>query len=282
MSAPLVEVVQDCAADHSVLLLPGLGGGTDQWQFLLPRLTSLAVNVGVGPSFVDSRDRDGKAWTVERLANAIRQELGERRWGNVVLVAHSVSAFVAMEIAASGNGNMAAVVLLNGNLATAVDLLDAPLRTLRRRPATSLTALRLFLLLSVPVPCFVKRFVAAHRALSSVILRGLVAPNGLANRDVREVLLLQPSKPRVLEALYVNRRYKHRLGEVLARIAGPVVMMTGDHDRLAPAKDLSGFSDLLANSTSEVLQGVGHATPVEDPASAARAIEHLLAARRKR
>jgi pimeloyl-ACP methyl ester carboxylesterase len=59
-------------------------------------------------------------------------------------------------------------------------------------------------------------------------------------------------------------------------------MMTGDHDRLAPAKDLSRFSDLLANSTSEVLQGVGHATPVEDPASAARAIEHLLAARRKR
>jgi pimeloyl-ACP methyl ester carboxylesterase len=71
----------------------------------------------------------------------------------------------------------------------------------------------------------------------------------------------------------VNESYEDQLGRVL----GPVHLLWGAEDRDVPVSVAEAAGALLADSTLEVLPGVGHLVPTQAPEALRRAITEARA-----
>lgn len=69
----------------------------------------------------------------------------------------------------------------------------------------------------------------------------------------------------------------HSVGRHLGRVTVPTIVVTGSHDVLVDPRNSQVIARLLPGAELEVLEGVGHAIPAQDPEVVLRALERVWA-----
>lgn len=277
-NVPLVEFASERQnSDCLVLFLAGLTGSKAQWDLVVGVLDTGKSDVAYGAPIMPNQALDGARPEVVVLADRIAAQVRTRHYTSVVLAAHSVGSFVALAIARQLPVT-SAVVLVNGGLTTVAEFLDAPARTFARRPRTCLTALKLFVLAGAPAPGRLKRSIAASERLSRLMLGGLVSGAAVDSGPKRESLIVGGGGFDVFKALWWNRHHWPEFLGYAKRIEPPVRILAGDRDPMATVADSNAMAALLPDATVTVLDGVGHAAPLETADGVAHSIEEFVPA----
>jgi pimeloyl-ACP methyl ester carboxylesterase len=268
----------DSTGPALVLFLAGLTGNMSQWDLVLPRLRSLPADLAYGAPILPHPVFEGTKPTITGLANALCEELRCENRQEVVVVAHSVGAFVALAVARLLPDVIKEVILINGGLTSVARFLDNPVRELVSRPRTCLSALRLFALVATPAPSVVKRAIVKSEKSSRVLLGGLVSNAALDSEEQRRSLVETAGKPEVLRALWDNRHYWQEFLGYARQVQPRVLFLIGDQDPMSGERDTEAMAGLLRNARIRILPGVGHAAPLETADAVAAAIRESVAA----
>lgn len=262
--SPILQLVSSASVGAPlVLFLPGLSGNTSQWDLVLPKLAESHVAVAYGapilpnPAFGDSRP------TVTGLAKLLAEEIEKIGCPSVIVVAHSVGAFVALALCRLLPQVVVSVVIINGGLATVGRFLDRPAAEMLRNPKTCLNALRLFALAGSPAPDRLKRAVLSHPRLGRMLLGSLVGEQTLASEEQRASIAESAGSFDVLRALWDNRHHWPELQSYAGTISTRVVFVVGDQDPMSSEADTRVMASLLSNAEVLVSHGAGHLAPVE-------------------
>jgi len=259
-----------------ILLLPGLGGNSSQWEPVLRQLRDVSADLAYGAPLLPHPAFDGRAPTVTELARAFAGELRQEKRSDVVLVAHSVGTFVALDIARMLPDVVRQVIVINGGLTSVAKFLDRPIRELVKRPRTCLSALRLFALVSTPTPAALRRAIIKRERVSRAVLGGLVSNAILGSEDRRRSLMDNSGTPEVLRVLWINRHHWREFCAYASQIESEVVFLAGDQDPMSGEQDTAEMAGLLPNARIRLLHGVGHAAPLETAEAVAEAIRESV------
>jgi pimeloyl-ACP methyl ester carboxylesterase len=260
-----------------ILFLSGLTGNTSQWSLVLPQLRTLPAELAYGaPILPHTALRNAKP-TVTGLAGAFREQLqNENR--EVVVVAHSVGAFLALDLARMLPDTIKKVILVNGGLTSVARFLDHPVHEMVTRPKTCFTALRLFALVATPTPDAVQRAIVRSERSSRALMRGLVSDTALHSEEQRSNLVEASGNPEILQALWTNRHHWQEFLGYADQVKASVLFQVGGQDPIAGERDTRAMAALLRNAhvQIQVLPGVGHAAPLEAPEAVATGIRESL------
>jgi pimeloyl-ACP methyl ester carboxylesterase len=259
-----------------VLFLPGLSGNLSQWKLVIPQIADMPVDLAYGlPILPNPALNHGKP-TVTAIARLTADELRRGKWKEVVIVSHSVGAFVALGIARILPEMVKDVILVNGGLAGVAQFLDHPAHELVTQPRTSLGALRLFVLVATPTPPAVKNAIAKSEKASRLVLRGLVSDAALESTEQRRILMDESATPRVLRSLWDNRHHWQEFKGYAGEIRSKVLFLAGSRDSIGGELGAQEMMALLPNAEMQVLPGVGHAAPLETTGTVAKAIRKVM------
>jgi pimeloyl-ACP methyl ester carboxylesterase len=280
---PLIALLDGAGAAprrELVLFVGGLSGNDRQWDGVIPLLRAACeVDVGYGPGALTHPALRGTRPTVVRLARAIAEQLRARPERSTVLVSHSVGAFIALAIAREIPAAVRSVVIVNGGLTSVGRFIDSPLRQLALHPRECLGFMRLFAMVSVPLPRAAKRAIARNRSLSRLLVGHLVSDGALATDERRSSLLENAGSGRVLRLLEDNRHHWPEFAGYAGEIEVPCVFVVGDRDPMTTIEDTDEMAAMLPQAQIEILRGIGHAAPLEAPELVAETICRQLPAR---
>ncbi|MBS0558518.1 MAG: alpha/beta fold hydrolase [Proteobacteria bacterium] len=258
--------VQVSGSGPAALLLHGTGASTHSWRDLAPLLarhfTVIAPDLpGHGFTATPPAARlslDGMSWLLAQLMAALGVS-------PVLGIGHSAGAAILARGSLDGRITPAALVSINGALLMLRGLpgsLFAPLaRTLAR---TSLAA-RLF----------------AWRAGDPATVARLLDSTGSRIDPVGAALYarLARSPGHVAAALGMMANWDLRaLEQDLPRLAGPMLLMTGDKDGTVPPAEAREVLRLVRGASEVVLPGLGHLAHEERPERTAAEIVHFARA----
>jgi pimeloyl-ACP methyl ester carboxylesterase len=259
-----------------VLLLPGLSGNVSQWGQVIPQVKDMPVDLAHGaPILPHPAFGHGKP-TVTTLARLMAEELRGGKWKEIVIVAHSVGAFVALGVARRLPDTVKEVILINGGLTSVAKFLDKPIRELMVRPRTCLNAIRLFALVSTPTPPALREAIVKNERSSRVVLGGLVSDAVLESEEQRRALMDSPGTPEVLRALWNNRHHWNEFKAYASEIKPKVLFLAGGQDPMSRDPDTQAMAALLPNAEIRVLPGIGHAAPLETAEPVVEAIRDAV------
>lgn len=258
-----------------LLLLPGLSGSREQWSIVLRHL-DIPADLAYGAPLRAHAVFGGALPSVAELGRALATELRDSDYDNVVIVTHSVGAFVALTVAREIPELVRSAVLINGGLAGVAAFLDRPFREFLRRPGPCLSALRLFVLVSAPTPPAVRRMIAGRPRLARLLLGGLVSDSAFDTLEQRQALLEESGGPRLLLSLWKNRHHWRELKGYADPITTPITFLIGDRDPVSGVADTATMARMLPTSSVRVLHGIGHAAPIEAPGAVVEAIRQAL------
>ena len=248
-----------------IVFVPGLAGNAKQWDLVLPRLADLPVDLAYGAPLLPGPVFRGARPMASALADAYAEELGRENRRDVIIVAHSVGTFVALDVARKVPGLVKEVIAVNGGLTTPARFLDRPVRTFRERPRECLNALRLFALVGIPTPPAVKRAIASSERLSRAVFGGLVSDAALKSVERRRILADEGGKPKAMLTLWCNRHHWREFRGYTRQIKPWCMFLAGEQDPVAGVSNTKDMAGLLPNAEVTPLSGVGHAAPVENP-----------------
>jgi len=268
----LSSIRTDDNTSSLVLFLPGLSGNLYQWDLVIPKLIDVPVNLAYGAPILPHPAFGGARPTVTQLARAMSSEIRETSYDKVIVVAHSVGAFVALGIARELPKSVQSVILINGGLSGVARFLDRPAHELLARPRTCLTALRLFVLVSAPVPSAVKRAIANSEKSSRFLLGNLVSDSALDTQARRRSLVEKAGSSKVLRALWDNRHHWNEFTCYAGDISTEVIFLVGDEDPVSSERDTREMAAFLPHAKLSLLEGVGHAAPLETADAVVEAI----------
>jgi pimeloyl-ACP methyl ester carboxylesterase len=251
-----------------ILFLPGMSGNNRQWDAVLPQLNDVRADLAYGAAILANPAFGESQPSVTGLARAMADELRAMERSEIILVSHSVGAFVALGIARELPAMVKTVILVNGDLACVARFLDKPLYEMRNHPRACVTYMRLFALVSAPVPPVFKRTVASRRWLTQALLGNIVSASVLGSRTTRESLMGEAAGLEVLPSLWKNRHHWREFSSYADQISQSTLFVVGDKDPISSAKSRP-MAELLPGSTTRFLEGVGHAAPLEAPGAVA-------------
>lgn len=255
-----------------VLFLPGLSGNVSQWDLVIPKLENLDVDLAYGAPILPHVAFGGARPTVTGVASAITAQLRRDGRKDVVMAAHSVGSFVALGVARLAPDIVRSVILINGGLVRVAKFLDHPVREMVAEPRTCLSALRLFVLVGAPAPTAVRRAIASSERSSRAVLGGLVSDSALDSREQRNLLIANTGGSAAMSALWNNRHHWREFQSYAPQIETEVLFLVGDQDPVSSEPDTRAMAAMLPNSEVRVLQGIGHAAPLETANAVADAI----------
>ncbi|MGY8523837.1 alpha/beta fold hydrolase [Paracidovorax citrulli] len=231
----------------AVVLLHGIGGGKSAWPAQLTALAQQGYRAvawdmpGYGDSPpIDSYDFAGLAAALVPVLDA------ERRQGRrVVLLGHSMGGMVAQEAYAASPASIDGMVLSGTSAA-----------------------------FGKPDGDWQREFVAARTApldagqsmasLAGGLVRGMVAPDAPAEGVALATSVMAAVPPQTYRAaLGALVRFDRR--EALARIAVPVLLLAGEHDRNAAPAVMERMAPRIADVQYLCLPDVGHLANMERP-----------------
>jgi pimeloyl-ACP methyl ester carboxylesterase len=259
------------------VFISGLAGNARQWDLVLPHLADLPVDLAYGAPLLPYPAFRGARPTASALAAAYADELRRENRREVVIAAHSVGTFVALAVARIIPEIVKEVIAVNGGLATAARFLDQPAREFMSGPRKCLSALRLFALVGIPAPPSVKQAIASSERWSRAVLGGLVSDAALNSVERRRILAEEGGKPKALRALWHNRDHWREFCSYAGQIKSRSVFLVGEQDPVAGEEDTQDMVSRLPNAEYRILEGVGHAAPVENAEEVSAAIRESLA-----
>jgi pimeloyl-ACP methyl ester carboxylesterase len=260
----LIKIV-DCRreSDNMILFLPGISGSNGQWASVIDSLTDVDADFAYGSAVIANPAFGAGVPVISTVVRALAGELESSRYKSVVIVAHSVGAFVALGIARTLPKLVSGVVLTNGGLASAGRFLDGPLHELIARPRSCLMLVRLFVLVSLPTPESLRKRIAKNRRLSRALLGSFVSDSAIDDVESRTALVESSNRPDVLVGIWKNRHHWREFVSYADGIETSVVFAVGDRDPMSTVCDTEDMAGMLPDSRVVVLPGVGHAAPLE-------------------
>lgn len=277
--APLIDVVRNSPQPEDVpivLLLHGMGGNDGQWNLVVEQLCELPVALAFGAPVLSHAFFGGMRPTVTQLAIAMAAELKDRSCTNVIVLSHSVGSFVALRLAHEAPDLIKSVLAVNGGLTGVARFIHQPLREIVVRPKPCCEYLLLFATVGMPFPKFAKRTVANHEWLSHLTLRKFVSASGLKSVSRRRSLLSKTGKPEALLALWENRHHWVEFEQYAGKVDVPVLFLAGSRDSVASEADANSMAAMLPNARVQLIEGAGHAAPLEAPKVVIEALLEIL------
>ncbi len=246
-------------ADHTVVLLHGIGSNSSSWVRTVAELDgSFDVIAWNAPGYGLSAAHSGVSVRVADYCDRLEAFLDALAVGPVFLVGHSLGALFAAGFAVSRPARVAALGLLSPAGGYAADphpamppQLQVRLDDFARLGATEFAATRAAKLVFDP---------ERHGALVEDIRTAMAA-------------VKQPGYGQAVEALRFGS-----LADDAARVTCPTLVAVGAEDRVTPPAGARSLASLLPGPSAYIeLPGVGHALTQQAPAFTAEAIKRLCA-----
>ncbi len=257
-----------------VVLVHGLGGCHLNWMRVAPLLAiDMRVIAPDLPGF-GLAPRRGRT-TLARSRDALVRVLDEVATPPVTLVGHSLGGAVALMAAAARPESVGRLVLVDPTL---------PL-SLRRPPSGSAMVTALAMLVPVLGPWLVRRRLRRDDGAGLVdsLMRLTVSDPSSIPRDVIDAHVAfeklhrdRPWLPRSLceatRSLYGQMTLRRRWFRLERRVSAPTVLLHGADDRVIPLATARAAAARHPRWRFEILEGVGHAAPLEAPESVVEAV----------
>jgi pimeloyl-ACP methyl ester carboxylesterase len=248
--------------DSEYLLLHGLGNSLHFWTDVYPTLGAVRRTVVVDiPGFGKSVAPRG-GLTIASASDEVQSFAEAIGLSNCVLVAHSMGAFVGMHLAASDPAIFRKLVLVDGTLSRASELIRHPSQ-LRRDPTLGIYLLAQFVGGVIPVSAPVIRTVMRWRLPRLIAFWPYAADPGSLDADLLARALADTGGPAVLKALIEARNAD--AAAMMRQVTQPVDLVWGHADHLISATDLDHARHLLSVDRELELQGCAHWPMIESP-----------------
>ncbi len=256
------EAAPPTAAAPEYLFLHGLGNSLDFWTAVAPRLAEhhrvIAIDIpGFGRSRLPLRDiyLDGLAERVASFCTA-------KNVANCVLVAHSMGTFVALRLAAAAPELFRQIVLVDGTLGRAVQVIQHPLRGLRE-PRLMFAVAAQFIGGLLPIRARVARVIGHSRLIRRLVLWPYVAAPARLDEETVSSALSHNGGWAVARALHEARRVDYP--SLLTGHPVPVDLVWGAQDSLLGEVDVTQARTLMDVGDELRITGCGHWPMIEDP-----------------
>jgi len=266
------DVLAGKPPDHMLLLMPGLSDNVNVWSRLVPLISHKDFEIWRTGSFADSLRSDGSSWTVEDFAKTVAEDIAAVRPRQITLVSHSAGVVAALELATRSPGLIHKVIAVNGGLIAPLELFAQPARAFTRRTRTSLRVVQLLIMISVRVPMTAKKLIIESVRLGDALLRGFVAPAHRRDSDIKRILLTDDAKPRIVRALFHNRRYLTRFEDNARAVTQEIILAAGAWDGLATVTESRELCRYFSSAMVVEFSDCGHVIPLENPTRLARLI----------
>jgi pimeloyl-ACP methyl ester carboxylesterase len=259
-----VHVLRPRHAAPEVLFLHGVSLDSSSWTPLLRAGGSaeppwLLVDI---PGFGCSDPLPGPT-TLDALCAALVEVVDAVAGGPVHVVGHSMGGFLGLHLAATRPDRVRTVASLNGSYVTILDLVNAPVASALRYPATWLAyqGLRTAAGRGGGVQSVVRG--AARSGLLRWGTAGLAAHPSRVPRSVLLALAdgARPASFRLAEATGVGYDWR----STWSRIEVPVLAGYGVSDRLVTPRDAQALREAVPSATEVVVPDSAHLAPLEQP-----------------
>lgn len=256
---------QASSSGSKLVLLHGIGNSLRYWEEMVvaipPDRQALLIDLpGFGGS--DWVPSEGFQDQSRRISETIR-ELGFDN--DVVVVAHSLGSFFALEVAIQLGEVVRQVVLIDGTLARAFDILVSGSAASLNRPALAAVVFAQFLGGLIPFQGFLAELLSRSSLLRRVALWPYVSnPAGLDPESLRRVLAGNGGPRATLDVLREARFLELEL--LLQGVETRVSSVRGENDRLIDDSDVAFYKTHLKEFGGDhKLSETGHWPMLESP-----------------
>lgn len=255
--------VEDEGEGDAVVCVHGLGGSSNTWTPLMGALAGHRVLRLDMPGSARSAGVSGPI-TIERLAEAVQGVCGRLGITRAHLLGHSMGTIVCQHVAAAQPKLVRSLALFGPLIAPA----EAARAAMRARAVKARG-----------------EGLAGMQEIAQALMNAATAAetrqrHPAAAAFVRESLMRQDPEAyaRSCDCLAEAKPAE------LARIAAPVLLVTGDEDSVAPPQSVRAMAEKLVAAQGGarvvVLNRCGHWTPIERPEDCARELRAFLSSQR--
>jgi pimeloyl-ACP methyl ester carboxylesterase len=244
----------------AVLLVHGLGGSSNVWTPLLPALARHRAIRPDLPGSARSARVEGPL-SIERYVQTLTRVCGALGVERAHVAAHSLGTIVAFHLVLAAPSLVRSLALFGPLLAPA----DAIRPSIRARGEQARTEGE-----------------AGMQEIANALVQAATSSETKARRPaavalVRELLMRQPPDgyARTCDALADAQPAD------VAKIACPVLLVTGDEDAVAPAQSVRQIAERIPGCRLEILRGCGHWTTIEKPDESNDLLRRFLEANRR-
>jgi pimeloyl-ACP methyl ester carboxylesterase len=253
--------------DEIYLLIHGLGNSLDFWLAVAPSLSRTRRTIAVDiPGFGQSRSVPGQ-FTLANIACALLRLCDSMSIQNCIVIAHSMGAFVAMQLCALDPKRFRRLILIDGTLGRAAAIIQSPLRAVAE-PELSCYILAQFAGGAVPLNRASVKLLMGSRLLRQMALWPYVARPGKIDIDLLACALAFNGGIGVVKALGAARRIDYV--RLLRGVSCPVDLIWGAADRLIGPSDIDQARLELRVERILQLHDCGHWPMIEQPDSLIR------------
>lgn len=253
----------DRGGQDTLLCLHGLGGDHRGLTELADALPGVNVVLPDLPGYGRS-DPMSEVHSLVNYADAVADLRTALGLGTCHLLGHSLGASIALVHAARHGAGLASVSLLN------------PVSTASN---TTATLGKLYYRIAAALPTPVARFWLASRPAVYIADWFVITTKDRARR--RRILLedyenyARASVPAMVQSFLSY--YETPFEDHAERLTMPVLVVTGDKDRIAPAGAVTALADRMPNASVALLPGAGHLVPMEQPVEIAALVHDFIA-----
>jgi pimeloyl-ACP methyl ester carboxylesterase len=263
------------AHERTCVLIHGLAASFDYWLENIPALSATHRVIALDlPGF--GRSEDPAKHGFDHQLPVFDEFLAELGLGNVDVIGHSMGTLVGCEFAARYPERVRRLILAGGPITSVVDLFNAPLRTLLKKPRVAAFLVEAFTAW-IPLPAFVRRWIVKNRWARKLAFGVYVPRPESLSEEIMRGVLTGVGAPAVLPTLREGFGYDYR--PALTSLSCPTMIVAGELDNISPPSDAFEFAaSNRAVKHVEVLSGTGHCPMFERPDAFNRLMSDFLAA----